>query len=158
MTKAWMYFSGSIFILTFICSIIGTTLVFQSFSMKTNIESNQIIESNSYENITITYHGSRHLEDSSEANKSFTIKNNNPHKITYSIIWSKIKNGNNYLYDINCTDNESKTAINIIDNKQTLDLDSNLEKTCYINLYHKSDILENEENILFSGEYKIIIE
>lgn len=183
MGKKWMILLCSFSVLTLICSVISTSLVFYGDKARTESNSNKVIANNNvYKSTSIVYESSNSLNlygltPDFKITQNFTITNNNSNTIKYSIKWLNVTSTwddvsfNNseihpeeFVYTLTCTNGEKIERKQMpVENEyiiQNLELKTNKSNTCYIdveflNMYKDQSYNYNKS---FSGTYVVTIE
>ena len=180
MSKKLVIFISVFSILTFISSIICTSLVYLNESARTSINSKEVLaNSNNFKSISITYDTKNEIDindlnQNKTIRKNFKITNHNSDDLTLSLKWMNVDTD---WYQIDETRGERKNVFNysiscngtnIIENKEMpknneentsqIKLKSNKENECYIdiNFQTENDIYMTPKR--FKGTFKIILD
>lgn len=183
MGKKWMILLCSFSVLTLICSIISTSLIFYGDRARTQENSNKVIANNNvYKNATIVYEQDNNLSlygltPGIKITQNFSMTNNNSNTIKYSIKWLNVTttwNGNTlnyseihpeeFVYTLTCSNGEKIDRKQMpLENEyiiQNLELKTNKSNNCSIDIEFLNMNKDQSYNYnkSFSGRYLITIE
>lgn len=165
-------------ILTFISSVICSSLIFYNEKNRTEINSEKVLAANNiYKTSQIIYKQDSTINFSNvsngySTNRSFSITNNNSNSIKYKVVWSNIVSSydtKNLTYSLSCSNGEKVTDKQIPSNDKEYTIIDNIEvktngtNNCTITINYKEDEpIEGEEqeepsNRSFGGKYQVII-
>lgn len=182
MDKKWTILLCVFSILTFISSIISTTLIFYSERSHTKINSDSILaDSNIYKSISIIYEQNNTINLSSlnpgdTRSYNFDITNNNSDSIKYSIKWEDVistwyTSNTNYshqeefVYSLVCSDGSKVENQTMPDTKEekviinNLELKPNKVNSCKLTVTFLNKNIDQTYNLnkIFGGTFKVIV-
>lgn len=177
MDKKWTILICVFSVLTFISSVIGSSIIFMNDEIRTEANSNKVLANkNIYKSTSIVYEANNNLRLNSlnpgyNLEQKFSITNNNSNTIKYIIEWQNISSdwnsGNGmpeeFSYSVNCSNGEK------VENKQmplnnevildNLELETNKTNECTIKINFINTGQDQSYNLnkTFTGTYKVII-
>ena len=152
MDKKWTILICVFSVLTFISSVIGSSIIFMNDEIRTEANSNKVLANkNIYKSTSIVYEANNNLRLNSlnpgyNLEQKFSITNNNSNTIKYIIEWQNISSNWNsgngmpeeFNYSVNCSNGEK------VENKQmplnnevildNLELETNKTNECTIKI------------------------
>lgn len=170
-------------VLTLICSIICSSLVFYNEKTRTELNSNQVLATNNiYKNTSIVYNQNNTISLSGitpgfNVTQTFSVVNNNSNAIKYNIEWTDVvttwNTPNNeiapkpeeFIFSLTCNNGEK------IENKtmpiseedyiilENLELKTNKSNDCTIKISFLNKGVDQSYNFnkSFKGTYKVIV-
>jgi hypothetical protein len=173
MDRKWMIITCFFSIVTFISSIICSSLIFYNEKNRTEINSEKVLAANKvYKNSTVIYNENNSIDFSNVSSgytvtRDFSITNNNSNPIKYSVMWSNIVstfNSEKLTYSLSCSNGEKitnrqiPTKENEYDILKEAELKTNSTNNCTITInYADSDEFVEEQNQSFGGKYQVKI-
>ena len=173
MDRKWMIVTCFFSIVTFISSIICSSLIFYNEKNRTEINSEKVLATNTiYKNSTIIYDENNSIDFSNVSpgyttTKKFSITNNNSNVIKYKIYWSDVVSTfepDKLIYSLSCSNGEKTSGKSIpteeedyiiVDNAE---LKTNSTNNCSITIsYTNNDEYLADQNRSFGGKYQIEI-
>jgi len=173
MDRKWMIVTCFFSIVTFISSIICSSLIFYNEKNRTEINSEKVLATNTiYKNSTIIYDENNSIDFSNVSpgyttTKKFSITNNNSNVIKYKIYWSDVVSTfepDKLTYSLSCSNGEKTSGKSIpteeedyiiVDNAE---LKTNSTNNCSITIsYTNNDEYLADQNRSFGGKYQIEI-
>ncbi len=177
MDKKWTILICVFSVLTFISSVIGSSIIFMNDEIRTEANSNKVLANkNIYKSTSIVYEANNNLRLNSlnpgyNLEQKFSITNNNSNTIKYIIEWQNISSNWNsgngmpeeFNYSVNCSNGEK------VENKQmplnnevildNLELETNKTNECTIKINFINTGQDQSYNLnkTFTGTYKVII-
>ena len=167
-------------ILTFISSIVCSSLIFYNEKNRTEINSEKVLAANNiYKTSQIVYKQESTINFANVSNgysvsRTFSVINSNSNTIKFKVVWVNIVStyeNQNLTYSLSCSNGEKVTdkqipstdkEYTIIDN---VELKTNNIDNCTITINYKEDEVVTEEeaqleeptNRSFGGKYQVII-
>ncbi len=148
MDKKWMILACFFSILTFITSVICSSLIFYNEKNRTEINSEQVLATkNIFKSSNIIYKQNNsvsitNVEPGFTMNKYFSITNNNSNTVKYKIEWSNVVSNwglateteeahpEELVYSLSCSNGEKISSKQVpVDNKNNLIIDNIEVKT-----------------------------
>ena len=154
MDRKWMIVACFFSILTFISSIICSSLIFYNEKNRTEINSEKVLAANYiYKNSSIIYNESNTISFSNVSSghtvsKTFSIVNNNSNLIKYKISWNNIVSSyeaEKLTYSLSCTNGEkiSDRNIPLSEEEYTIidqaEIKTNNTNNCTLTITYKDD-------------------
>lgn len=184
MDKKWMIPLCIFSVLTFISSIVSTTLVFYSERAHTKINSSTVLAANNeYKSTSIIYYQSNDINLSSlnpgdVKTYSFEIVNNNSNTVKYSIKWQNVNSTwyvksdtmethpEEFVYSLTCSDGNKVENQTMPDSKEDKVILTNKElktsktNTCQLTITFVNKNIDQSYNLnkIFGGTFKVIVE
>ena len=173
MDRKWMIITCFFSIITFISSVICSSLIFYNEKNRTEINSEKVLASNTiYKNSSIIYNENNMIDFSNVTpgytiTRTFSITNNNSNSIKYKIYWSDIVSTfevEKLTYSLSCSNGE-KVANKQVPTKESeysiideAEIKTNSTNNCSITIvYTNNDEYIQEQNRSFGGKYQIEI-
>ncbi|MBQ4030212.1 MAG: hypothetical protein II625_00540 [Bacilli bacterium] len=178
MDRKWMIVACFFSILTFISSIICSSLIFYNEKNRTEINSEKVLATNNiFKTSQIIYKQDStinfsNVSDGYSVSRTFSVVNNNSNVIKYKVVWSNIVSSydNQMLtYSLSCSNGEKVADKQIPSNDKEYTIIDNVEvktnstNNCTITInYSDKEELEEEQpeeptNRSFGGKYQVII-
>ncbi len=173
MDRKWMIITCFFSIVTFISSVICSSLIFYNEKNRTEINSEKVLATNTvFKNSSIIYNENNMIDFSNVApgystERKFSITNNNSNATKYRIYWSNIISTfetDKLTYSLSCSNGEkisnkqiptTEEELNIIDETE---IKTNSTNNCTITVtYTNNDEYIQEQNRSFGGKYQIEI-
>ena len=183
MDRKWMIVACFFSILTFVCSVVCTSLIFYNEKNRTEINSEKVLASKDiYNSSSIIYNQNNSINISNispgfTTSRSFSITNNNSNTIKYRIEWNNVvstwgtsnteedPHPEELIYSLSCSNGEKvsnkQMPTNDNDNVilESLEVKTNTTNNCTLTITFKNIGVDQDYNLnkSFGGKYEVIV-